>query len=420
MTKIRLRCLVPGSARAVRALAACALSCMAGLAQATADLGVTIQTGNPVPVAGGAAFSYTIVATNHGPGDALTVLVQDPLPADIGGFSIAIVNAPSVAGYGLICAGPTDGNNGTYRCRGTLPAPAGGNNSTATITIVAQVTAPKAIGLHTNTVTISSDTQEASPNTFANSASVNQAVQSDAQVTLSLTATSAVVSGNPVIYLMTLDSHGSSAPLFPVATLNLPAGMRFLGLYGARALHDSCYPTGGGTQVVCRPGVLGLGAHQVTVLAETIPGVIVPGIAQAGATLVMGTGNISGSPASASTNVFLPLLDVDGNQTADALTDGLLLLRYFFGLTGTSLINGVIGPGATRTTAPAVQTYIDTVLPYLDIDGDGTVDALTDGLLIIRYLFGLRGASMANGAVSPDAQRPAAADIETYIGTLLP
>ena len=35
-------------------------------------------------------------------------------------------------------------------------------------------------------------------------------------------------------------------------------------------------------------------------------------------------------------------LDVDGNGEIDALTDGLLTLRYLFGLQGDTLINGVV------------------------------------------------------------------------------
>ena len=36
----------------------------------------------------------------------------------------------------------------------------------------------------------------------------------------------------------------------------------------------------------------------------------------------------------------------------------------------------------------------------LDIDGNATVDALTDGVLVVRYLFGLRGAALIANAVA--------------------
>jgi hypothetical protein len=56
----------------------------------------------------------------------------------------------------------------------------------------------------------------------------------------------------------------------------------------------------------------------------------------------------------------------------------------------------------------------------LDIDGNNEVDALTDGLLILRYVFGLRGSVLIAGVVAQDATRASAEDIETYLGALIP
>ena len=91
-----------------------------------------------------------------------------------------------------------------------------------------------------------------------------------------------------------------------------------------------------------------------------------------------------------------------------------------FGLTGSPLIAGALGNTATRTTGLQVKTYLDGIGLAADIDGNGRVDALTDGLLILRYLFGLRGAALIAGAVDPAATRKTAPDIETYIQSLLP
>ena len=49
-------------------------------------------------------------------------------------------------------------------------------------------------------------------------------------------------------------------------------------------------------------------------------------------------------------------LDIDGNREIDALTDGLLVLRHMFGLTGNSLISGVIGANAEHSSAEEIQT----------------------------------------------------------------
>jgi hypothetical protein len=54
----------------------------------------------------------------------------------------------------------------------------------------------------------------------------------------------------------------------------------------------------------------------------------------------------------------------------------------------------------------------------LDIDGNGLIDALTDGLLVLRYLFGFNGATLTTGAVGDGCTRCDAATIQAYLGTL--
>ena len=53
-------------------------------------------------------------------------------------------------------------------------------------------------------------------------------------------------------------------------------------------------------------------------------------------------------------------LDVDGNGTQDALTDGLLILRTLFGLSGTAVTNGAIGSNATRTSWTDIRAYLNS------------------------------------------------------------
>lgn len=69
------------------------------------------------------------------------------------------------------------------------------------------------------------------------------------------------------------------------------------------------------------------------------------------------------SPSSC--GISIPNADIDGNGTQDALTDGLLILRYSFGLTGDSLISGVVAEDATRTTAEEIEAYLATLMPTL-------------------------------------------------------
>ena len=56
-------------------------------------------------------------------------------------------------------------------------------------------------------------------------------------------------------------------------------------------------------------------------------------------------------------------LDIDGNGKLEPLTDGLLLIRYLYEVSGESLIKGAIGAGATRNTSEEVEAYIKERVP---------------------------------------------------------
>lgn len=116
-----------------------------------------------------------------------------------------------------------------------------------------------------------------------------------------------------------------------------------------------------------------------------------------------------------------PTLDIDGNGKADALTDGLLVLRYLFGFRGGTLVNGAIGTGASITAPADIEFALSAATTdMLDVDGNGQADALTDGLVILRYLFGFRGDTLVNGTVGVGATRVSATDIETYLVSIVP
>ena len=125
---------------------------------------------------------------------------------------------------------------------------------------------------------------------------------------------------------------------------------------------------------------------------------------------LIGLALLSGSSVRA-----IDTFDIDGDGTKDALTDGLLVLRHLFGFSGTTLTEGAIAAGGSRSTASEVESYLQTNSVYLDIDEDGTTDALTDGLLLLRHLFGFSGQTLTEGAVSETAVRASASEIGSYI-----
>jgi len=111
-------------------------------------------------------------------------------------------------------------------------------------------------------------------------------------------------------------------------------------------------------------------------------------------------------------------LDIDDNQSLDALTDGLLILRYLFGLKGgKSLIeNAVDIENGNRITPESINPYLNDHQAYLDIDLNGKSDALTDGVVIIRYLMGLTDCHvLMDNAVDPEGHRTECESIAEYL-----
>jgi len=112
--------------------------------------------------------------------------------------------------------------------------------------------------------------------------------------------------------------------------------------------------------------------------------------------------------------------DIDENKEAKALSDGLLVIRHLFGFSGDSLTSGATTAEGARTSAEAISNYLSDADSELDIDGDGQSKALTDGLLLIRYLFGFSGDSLTAGAIGEGAERTTAEEIQAYIVERVP
>ena len=107
------------------------------------------------------------------------------------------------------------------------------------------------------------------------------------------------------------------------------------------------------------------------------------------------------------------VIDIDGNQTISATTDGLMLLRAMLGLTETAVTQGATVPGAPRTTWAQIAPYVH--LAALNLDGSGNTNAATDGVLLLRAMFGLTGTAVTNGITLAPGRTWA--DIRTYLNT---
>ena len=118
--------------------------------------------------------------------------------------------------------------------------------------------------------------------------------------------------------------------------------------------------------------------------------------------------------------VVLASLDIDGDGSAKALSDGLMVIRRMFGFSGMTLINGAVSAEAIYASPEAIAERIDAFSEGFDVDANGETKALSDGLMIIRRLFGFSGETLVAGAIAPDATRSDPGEIAGYIDSLAP
>jgi hypothetical protein len=110
-------------------------------------------------------------------------------------------------------------------------------------------------------------------------------------------------------------------------------------------------------------------------------------------------------------------LDVNGDGVRDALSDGILVLRYLSGFEDAALIEGIDLSQGKRTTAAEVREYLAWLEGQgrLDIDDNGESDPLTDGILILRQQFGFVGDVLVEGALGAGAKRIDAGEIAAFV-----
>jgi uncharacterized repeat protein (TIGR01451 family) len=116
------------------------------------DLGV-VKTVSAETIAPGGTLTWTLVATNHGPGTSTNFTLADELPA---GVTFVSATAPAA----LTCTTPAVGATGNVTC--TAPSVAAGTSFTVTITGTVPASAANGNVL-TNVVTVHGDQPEPTP-----------------------------------------------------------------------------------------------------------------------------------------------------------------------------------------------------------------------------------------------------------------
>lgn len=272
------------SAKVLFALAAMLLASTAHAAPT-----VAIITSNNTPVAGGAAFTYTVTVTNPDAVAANNVSVAIPLPAAVLLQSVAL---SGTGGGAFSCNQPPTAENGLVLCR----APTMLATTTATITLTATISPDTASGVRSTAARLSVAGT-------ATTATVNSTIQINAPLSVTLSGPNTAAAGDRVSYLLTVNNGGNSTALNAVITGVLPVGFSHFSAQGTGGLANACDYTASTRTLSCSSIDLPSGVARLTWTAEIAPGTP-PGVAQISFTLSSaGTGTIGVGSASVNTTV---------------------------------------------------------------------------------------------------------------------
>lgn len=112
-------------------------------------------------------------------------------------------------------------------------------------------------------------------------------------------------------------------------------------------------------------------------------------------------------------------LDLDGDGQVNALTDGLIALGELFNAP-LSQLTALAAPGSPGVDGSVLSGALDAARAEIfDVDDNGTADALTDGLMILSHLFAAPADQVA-GFAAPDAARADPQNITAFLDNFIP
>ncbi|MBK9654839.1 MAG: IPTL-CTERM sorting domain-containing protein [Rhodanobacteraceae bacterium] len=337
------------------------------------DVSLTKTASTATPVAGGSNFSYTVTVTNAGPQPAANVVWNDTLPT-----AVRFVSMANVAGW--TCTTPAAGSSGAISC--SNPSQAVGS---AVFTVVANLAASTPAAAIANTATVTTTSIDSNP--ANNSATANQTITVDANLSILLTDSPDPVSaGSQLTYVATLTNVGPSEAQGASIALPLPATLTFVSAVASAGGACVTPAVGANGTVTCTWAGVTLPAAQrsVTVIAgvpaATASGSILNAIATASsgspdsvpgnntattATAVNVAADLSitltdtPDPVTAGTNLsYLATLSNGGPSDAQDVTISLPLDA------GTSFVSATPSAGGSCNAAsPVVCTWAGATLP---------------------------------------------------------
>jgi uncharacterized repeat protein (TIGR01451 family) len=218
---------------------------------------VALATSNATPVAGGAAYFYTITINNPDAATANNLSVSLPLPQS---FVFQNLSIAGTGGGGFSCTHPGTNENGLILCRASSLAA----SATATISATVTVQSPVASGVRTATARL------VVGNT-ATTANVQVNIQVNAPLSVSLSGPGGAVRGERVSFLLSVNNNGQSTALNTALSATLPPGFSHFSAQGTNGLANACDYTISTRTLSCSGVNLPRGFSRLTWTAEISP-----------------------------------------------------------------------------------------------------------------------------------------------------
>ena len=145
-----------------------------------------------------------------------------------------------------------------------------------------------------------------------------------------------------------------------------------------------------------------------------------PSTTQDAQTYTITATNITGTDsATISIEVKTFSLDVDGNGSLTASNDGLIIFKYLLNSNANNLHTTISSNAMEgRRTTPELKAYLDDAGTILDADGNQTINASNDGLIIFKYLLN-SNANNLHTTISSNAMegRKTTPQLKAYLDT---
>ena len=112
-------------------------------------------------------------------------------------------------------------------------------------------------------------------------------------------------------------------------------------------------------------------------------------------------------------------LDADGNGTINASNDGLIIFKYLLNSNANNLHTTISSNAADdRKTTPELKAYLDNAGTILDVDGNQTTNASNDGLIIFKYLLNSNANNLHTTTASDAMEgRKTTTELKAYLDT---